>query len=61
MLNLDDFVEPLLFLGPVQNHGDLERVVGGIRQHVLGALNLRDSLFDLLRHFGFDRGRDVCH
>ncbi|CAK9002742.1 unnamed protein product [Durusdinium trenchii] len=31
------------FGGPnIQNHGDLERVVGGIRQHVLGALNLRE-------------------
>lgn len=31
------------FGGPqIQNHGDVERVLGGIRQHVLGALNIRE-------------------
>ena len=29
----------------LQNRGDLDRVLGGIRQHVLGALNLRDLVF----------------
>lgn len=34
----------------LQNHGDLDRVLGGIRQHVLGALNLRDLVFVASHH-----------
>ena len=39
------FLHTRFLMPPIwQNHGDLDRVLGGIRQHVLGALNLRDLL-----------------